>query len=148
MGNFAHKIRAVFVAAVILATAACSTQFRNHGYSPSEADLANVIVGKDSRATVAELVGRPSAEGLLDGGAWYYLESRFRHFAYRAPKEIEREVVVISFDAADRVANIERFGLEGGQVIALSRRVTATTAAKVAFLRRLLSNIGQLGGAI
>ena len=76
------------------------------------------------------------------------MESRFRHFAYRAPKEIEREVVVISFDAADRVANIERFGLEGGQVIALSRRVTATTAAKVAFLRRLLSNIGQLGGAI
>ena len=68
MGNFAHKIKAVFVAAVILATAACSTQFRNHGYSPSEADLANVIVGKDSRATVAELVGRPSAEGLLDGG--------------------------------------------------------------------------------
>jgi len=145
MGNTAGKLRAVVFGAVFLATASCATQFRNHGYAPSDAELANVIVGSDTRETVADLVGRPSAEGVLEDGTWYYVESRFRLFAYTEPKEIERQVVAISFARNGLVANIERFGLEDGQVVTLSRRVTATTAAKVPFLRRLLGNIGQIG---
>lgn len=148
MGNTAGKIKAVVFGAILLATAACSTQFRNHGFAPGELELANVIVGSDTRETVTRGIGRPSAEGVLDGGAWYYVESRFRHFAFQAPKEIEREVVVISFDGSDRVSNIERFGLEDGQVITLSRRVTETTASKVPLLRRLLGNLGQFGGGL
>ncbi|MEE9389250.1 MAG: outer membrane protein assembly factor BamE [Paracoccaceae bacterium] len=136
------KVKAAVLGLVVLATASCATQFRNHGYAPSDAELADVIVGSDTRETVATVVGRPSAEGMLDGGVWYYVESRFRHFAYQAPKEIEREVVAISFDAGGRVANIERFGLEDGQVVTLSRRVTQSTTAKVPFLRRLLGSIG------
>ncbi len=135
--------KALMVGLVVLATASCSTQFRNHGYVPSESELANVIVGADTRETVASVVGRPSAEGVLDDNAWYYVESRFRHFAYLAPREIEREVVAISFDGKGRVANIERFGLADGQVITLSRRVTTTTADKVPFLRQLLGNLGR-----
>lgn len=143
MGIRAGKVKALLLGLVVLTTASCATQFRNHGYAPSEAELANVVIGSDTRDTVATVVGRPSAEGLLQDGAWYYVESRFRHFAYQAPKEIEREVVAISFDGQGRVSNIERFTLEDGRVIALSRRVTATTSARVPFLRQLLGNIGR-----
>ena len=146
MGNTAGKIKAVAFGVMLLATAACSTQFRNHGYAPSELQLADVIVGSDTRETVSSVIGRPSAEGVLDGGAWYYVESRFRQFAFQAPKEIDREVVVISFDRSDRVSNVERFGLEDGRVITLSRRVTEITAVKIPLLRRLLGNLGQFGG--
>lgn len=145
MGRQAGNLKRLIIAGVIFATASCTTQFRNHGYAPSDSDLENVIVGSDTRETVATVVGRPSAEGLLEDGTWYYVESRFKHFAYQAPKEIEREVVTISFDSRGRVSNIERFGLEDGRVITLSRRVTATTSAKIPFLRRLLGNIGQAG---
>ncbi|MGR3290606.1 MAG: outer membrane protein assembly factor BamE [Paracoccaceae bacterium] len=148
MGNFASIVRALVIGATVLTTSACATQYRNHGYVPSDVDLANVIVGADTRDTVATVIGRPSAAGMLDTSAWYYVESRFRHFAYRAPQEIEREVVAISFDTQGRVANIERFGLQDGQVITLSRRVTNTTAAKIPFLRRLLGNIGQAGAGL
>jgi outer membrane protein assembly factor BamE (lipoprotein component of BamABCDE complex) len=148
MGKGAGKVRwAVAVLAIVVLTS-CAAQFRNHGYAPSEADLANVIVGKDTRDTVAKLIGNPTASGLVDDSAWYYVESRFRNVAFQAPKEIERQVVAISFDARGRVANIERFGLQDGRVIVLARRITRITNDKTPFLRRLLGNIGQAGAGL
>ncbi|MGR3343280.1 MAG: outer membrane protein assembly factor BamE [Paracoccaceae bacterium] len=134
------RLSAMMIVALILAS--CTTQFRNHGYAPSDAELANIIVGADDRETVASLIGRPTAAGILDSSGWYYVESRFRHFAYLAPKEILRQVVAISFDERGRVANIERFGLEDGRIIALSRRVTKPSIDEKPFLRRLLGNLG------
>lgn len=144
MGKGSTVIRYITGFVFFLALTAC-TQFRNHGYAPSDADLANVVVGTDTRETVASVVGNPGASGLTDDSNWYYVESRFRHFAFQAPKEIEREVVVISFGGSGRVSNIERFGLEQGRVITLSRRVTATSKVKIPFLRRLFGNLGQGG---
>jgi outer membrane protein assembly factor BamE (lipoprotein component of BamABCDE complex) len=147
MHRVTGKIRfsALLVAALILAS--CTVQFRNHGYVPSEAELANIIVGSDTRDTVASLIGRPTAQGVLESSGWYYVESRFRHFAYQAPRKISRQVVAISFDARGRVANIERFGLQDGRVIALSRRITKSSIGKIPLLRGLLGNIGAPSAA-
>lgn len=147
MGKIAGKARLAIAAVLIMGLSSCVSQFRNHGYVPAADELANVIVGKDSRETVAGIVGRPSASGILDGSGWYYVESRFRHVGFLAPKEIEREVVAITFDNRGRVANIERFGLEDGQMITLSRRTTKTSTAKISLLRQLLGNVGRLGQA-
>ncbi len=43
------------------------------------------------------------------------------------PEEISREVVAVSFDDKGVVRNIERFGLENGEVIVLEHRVTETS---------------------
>jgi len=148
MGKGAGRVRLAIVALAVLVLASCAAQFRNHGYAPSEADLANVIVGKDTRDTVANLIGNPTAAGVVDDTTWYYVESRFRNVAFQRPKEIERQVVAISFDGRGRVANIERFGLKDGRVIVLSRRITKTTIDKKPYLRRLLGNIGQAGASL
>ena len=71
------------------------------------------------------------------------MESRFRAYGFRKRVEIDREVVAISFDTDGVVENIERFGLEDGQVIALSRRVTESNIKGVSFLRQLFGNIGN-----
>ena len=44
-----------------------------------------------------------------------------------------------------QVENVERFGLEDGQVVALNRRVTTSNTRGVGFLRQLFSNIGNIG---
>ena len=41
----------------LLAAAACTTQYRNHGYAPSQEELAEVVVGVDTRDSVAESIG-------------------------------------------------------------------------------------------
>ena len=123
---------------------ACSATYQNHGYVPTETELSEVLVGVDTRETVAQSIGRPTSFGVLKESAWYYAQSRWRHFAYKAPQVIDRQVVAISYTDDGVVKNIERFGLEDGRVIALSRRVTDSNIKGISFLRQLMGNLGNL----
>ncbi|MGH1369194.1 MAG: outer membrane protein assembly factor BamE [Maritimibacter sp.] len=139
-----RAIRFVTVLLAIVTLSACSATYTNHGFVPTDEDVEELMVGLDTRETVAAIVGKPGAAGLLTEEAWYYVSSRFEHYAYKAPSEIDREVLSISFDDNGLVENIERFGLEKGQVVVLSRRVTTSNVAGVSFLRQLLGSVGKL----
>lgn len=143
MGKFYAVIRFGLCASAVFWLAACTNQDRKHGYVPSDEDLAQIVVGVDTKDTVGEVVGRPSTAGILSDGGWFYVASKFRAYGYRETREIEREVVSISFDEAGVVENIERFGLEDGKVIALSRRVTDSNIKGVTLLRQLFGSIGN-----
>lgn len=125
------------------ALAACTPIYRNHGYAPGQDDLEQIVVGVDTRESVAELVGSPQASGVVQDDAWYYVSSQRKTVGYRAPEEIGRDVVAISFKSDGTVANIERFGLQDGRVIALNRRVTDDNIKGVSFIRQLMGNIGR-----
>ena len=129
---------------ILLFVAGCSSTFRNFGYVPSEVDLADVQVGRDTRETVTEKIGSPGTSGVVREDAWYYVQSRVENYAYQAPEVIERQVLAISFSSNGRVPNIERFGLEDGEVIALNRRVTDDNIQGVSFLRQLFGNLGRV----
>lgn len=131
------------LAMAISGLAACSPTFQNHGYIPFEEDLALITVGVDTRESVVAAVGSPTSTGVSDNDAFYYVASRFRHFAFLAPEEISREVLAISFTDTGVVRNIERFGLEDGRVVVLSRRVTDDNLPDTTFLGQLLDSIGN-----
>ena len=61
------------------------------------------------------------------------------------PEVIERNVVAVSFDDNGIVRNVEQFGLERGQIVSLTRRVTDSSVANKSFFRQLVGNIGQFG---
>jgi outer membrane protein assembly factor BamE (lipoprotein component of BamABCDE complex) len=124
--------------------AACSAVYRNHGYVPSDDELALVEVGKDTRETVAEKIGKPSAQGLLNDVGWFYVQSRFRHYGPLEPQEVERQVVAVNFTEAGVVSNIGRYGLQDGRVFEISRRVTETNIRGVTFISQLLGNLGRV----
>jgi outer membrane protein assembly factor BamE (lipoprotein component of BamABCDE complex) len=137
-------LRISAVAGVALVVAGCSAPYQNHGYAPSDDALAGVIVGVDSRQNVADVIGRPTALGVLSDTGWYYARSRWRHFAFKEPEIIERQLVAITFDSKGIVENVERFTLADGRVVPLSRRVTDSNIKGVTFLRQLLGNLGRL----
>ena len=143
MGKGICGTRTAGALVLVLALAACNPPIRRHGYIPPEVELDTVAVG-DSRQAVADKIGRPSSSGLMQGGDWYYVGSTWEHRGWRAPEELAREVVAVRFDEEDRVANVERFGLEAGQVVVLSRRVTDSNIEGVSFIRQLLGNIGNI----
>jgi outer membrane protein assembly factor BamE (lipoprotein component of BamABCDE complex) len=124
--------------------AACGATFRNHGYVPPAEDLQALIVGVDTRDTIADAVGRPSASGVLRGDAWYYVRTRMREFGPLGARPVSREVVALSFAEDGTLANVERFGLEDGQVVALSRRVTETSIREFGLIGQLLRNFGRI----
>lgn len=143
MGGASKSAKYALAGIVILAMGACTAQYRNHGYIPSEEDLSQILVGVDTRDTVEDLVGVPSTAGVLNDSGYYYVRSRVRSFVYQAPEVIDRQLLAISFDTAGVVTNIERFGLEDGQVVPLSRRVTRSGDAQRSLIRKLLGNLGR-----
>ncbi len=139
--------RFAFAALMMVALSGCQPLYRNHGYVPLDADLAEIEVGTSTTEDVALAIGRPSSIGVLTGSGWYYVGSRFKQMGIRAPQEIDRQVVAVTFDDQGVVENVERFGLKDGQVIAISRRVTDSNVKGLGFLRQLLGNIGNFTAA-
>ncbi len=138
------RIAGAVAATFLLALGACTPLVRNHGYVPSDEDLSFLTVGVDTRETVAASVGAPTTGGVVTGSGYYYVRSRYETVAWRAPREVDRQLVAISFDPDGVVENIERFTLQDGRVVPLSRRVTETSVRNVSFLRQLLGNLGRI----
>ncbi|SFD98155.1 Outer membrane protein assembly factor BamE, lipoprotein component of the BamABCDE complex [Roseivivax sediminis] len=135
------------VAVMALAVAAfsgCTAQYRNHGYIPPEEELARIVPGIDTRATVEDVVGVPTSESMLADRGYYWVSSRMRSFAWQRPEVVQRQVVAISFDPGGVVQGVERYGLEDGRVVPITRRVTDNADSDIGFIRRLFGNIGGL----
>lgn len=136
--------RALILLCLVGVIGACTPLYRNHGYVPPEEDLQSLVVGVDTRASVDDLIGAPSASGLLSGGDYYYVRSRVREYGAFRPEVIERQVLAISFNEDETIANIERFSLADGNIVPLTRRVTDSSVVGNGFLRQLLGNIGNI----
>ena len=127
-----------------LALAGCSAIERRHGYAPDDATLSLIEVGVDTRETVAEKAGEPGSTGVLAGGDFYYVADLRRTVGPRPTVIADRQVVAISFAPSGRVANVERFGLERGRIVPLSRRVTDSNVRGVGILRQIFGTLGQI----
>jgi outer membrane protein assembly factor BamE (lipoprotein component of BamABCDE complex) len=144
MMRFASKtVKGMAFALSATLLAGCATLEDRHGYIPDAELLNDVQVGRDTKETVTRILGAPGTEGIVDDRGWYYVRSDYERFLWRAPVEVDREVLAVTFDDADRVANIERFGLQDGRVVALERRVTDSNTQGISFLRQLFSNLGN-----
>ncbi|HEY9039427.1 MAG TPA: outer membrane protein assembly factor BamE [Roseovarius sp.] len=135
------------VLALMTALAGCTALYQNHGYVPPDEDLQQLVPGVDTRATVDDVIGAPSVAGVLSGGDYYYVRSRVKTYGMLRPEVIDRQVLAISFDNQDVIANIERFDLRDGRAVPLSRRVTDSSVAGKGFLQSILSNFGNINPA-
>lgn len=129
---------------VAIALAACAPTTRIHGYVPSAADVARVTPGVDTMATVEEVLGRPASGGLLQGGAWYYVQSTVENYTYNPPRVVDRTVLAVNYDTDGVVSGIERYGIEDGRIINLSTRVTETGGQTLGVLEQLFGNLLNL----
>ncbi len=135
------KFLVVPLFAASLLVAGCVPKVDVHGYVPVAEDVASVAVG-DAQENVLARLGQPTTRGLAGSNAWYYISSKVRRVAFLAPKEIERQIVAITF-AGDRVAQIERYSLADGRLIDLDRNVTLTDGRKLTFFEQFLGNVGN-----
>ncbi|WP_227754352.1 outer membrane protein assembly factor BamE [Stagnihabitans tardus] len=132
---------------LLCAVMGCTPIYSMHGYAPDDETLAQIETGVDTRETVAAFLGRPTTDGLLNDEAWFYVQSRWKSVGMGAPQEYDRQVVAVTFSEDGRVANIERFGLERGEIVPLSRRVTSTPIKGRSALSQIFSNFGRVDAA-
>ncbi|WP_108260819.1 outer membrane protein assembly factor BamE [Mangrovicoccus ximenensis] len=140
VGRIKSAILGTGLATALAGLSACTTMVDNYGYVPTDMQLQEIQVGGDTRESVADKVGMPPLEDFRRDNVWYYIASKTETYAWRAPETVDRQVVAIRFADGGSVSNIERFGLEDGEVVTLSRRVTESAVPDMGFLRGLFSN--------
>ncbi|WP_347835605.1 outer membrane protein assembly factor BamE [uncultured Planktomarina sp.] len=138
-----NKSKMTVVGVCLITAIACTPVFRNHGYTPSDSQLANLVVGVDTRTTAEETLGPPTISDAKTGRL-YYISSRWRHYGLNPPKPISRNIVAVALDSSEVVTNVSRYGLEDGEIVALTRRVTDGGTEEITFLQQLLGNIGRI----
>ncbi|MEN9062686.1 outer membrane protein assembly factor BamE [Ponticoccus litoralis] len=106
------RARLAAATVMVVALGACSASYRTHGYMPPEDELQQIVPGVDTQASVEDLIGVPNASGVRDNSGFYYIETEMRHFAWRRPEIMDRQILAITFDQAGIVDNISTYGLE------------------------------------
>jgi len=131
------------LAAAVLAN--CSPIVDHRGYLPRQGDMQNLQPGM-SKVEVEALLGSPSTTATinLSGDSYYYISSVVEERAFLRPKEVERQVVAIRFDANDQVESFGHYGLEDGRVVNFSDRETPTRGREMSILQQLISNAGNV----
>jgi len=139
------KLRRIGTGAALAATlTACAPIERYHGFVPPQSELAALDVGVSTKDEVIGLFGQPVADRVLQNNTIYYAASKFEQFGPLAPREVDREVIAVSFDANDRLRNVARYTLQDGRVVTLDRRVTDDGIADVSFLSQLFGAFGRV----
>ena len=127
---------------VILLTSillSCTANIKNHGYIPSKTDLETLVIGKDTKQSVAKKIGLPATAGLE--GAYYYVRSTFNAPGFKSAQLVDRTVVVLSFDQRSKLKNIETFNVDNGNFVRLDYRVTETGLDNKSILQQIIGSI-------
>ena len=134
------------VLALALASSACTPLTSYSGFQAIEAKPAEMKVGEDSKSTLMEKLGSPSAVSTFDNNTWYYISQTTDLVAFYMPRVIKRDVVAIKFNPADeKVASVNTYTLKDGKVIAYNGRETPTRGREMTILEQLLGNVGRGG---
>ena len=136
-------LRGAATGLVMSALLACVPVIDNRGYVFDESVLPQLVVGTTSEADVISIMGSPSTVSTLNGGAYYYISSRFITEAYRAPRETERRVLAIFLDEDKRIRDLGFYTLEDGNIVTIVARTTETQGRELTFLQQIFGNLGR-----
>lgn len=123
----------------------CSPIVSERGYVFDPNIVEKIQPGQTSKDEIRALMGSPSAIAAIkvEGDSWYYISSKFETVAFFPPEEIDRKVVAIYFDPADRVQEIGNYGLEDGQIVDFVSRKTPTRGKELTVLGQIFGNLGR-----
>jgi outer membrane protein assembly factor BamE (lipoprotein component of BamABCDE complex) len=142
-----HKLRLPLLTAAIfagVALAACAPIRQVSGYQAIDHLPADVKVGMDTKSTVLDQLGSPSAQSTFDTNTWYYVTQLSAEIGYHKPRVTKRVVVAITFDKdSEKVTQVEKYGLKDGKVMAYNDRETPTRGRELSWVEQLLGNVGR-----
>lgn len=133
------------VAVVAMGLSGCTRVKQNQGYLVDETLLTSIQAGVDNRDSVAKTLGRPTFSAQFDAGEWYYVTRNTGQYAFARPKTLSQSILIVHFDAAGNVTNVERRGMEQIAQIDPVKDKTPTLGRESSFFEDLFGNIGSVG---
>ena len=127
-----------------VALAACAPTRQVSGYQAIDKLPRDVKVGMDTKSTVLDQLGSPSAQSTFDPNTWYYITQITAGIGYHKPRVTRRAIVAISFDKdSEKVTKVENFTLKDGKSLAYNDRETPTRGRELSWVEQLLGNVGR-----
>jgi outer membrane protein assembly factor BamE (lipoprotein component of BamABCDE complex) len=131
--------------AAALATSGCSRIKASQGYLIDETLFTSILPGVDNKESVSRTLGRPTFAAQFDPNSWYYVSRLTGQYAFVAPKTLQQQILIVSFDGTGNVARVERRGLEKVARINPVNDKTPTLGREDSFFDDLFGNIGAVG---
>lgn len=143
------KLSTLFLGASLLALSlsACESRKNTRGNLLDPERVEDIRPGELNRDEVVEILGSPSSITPFGSDTWYYISQRTETYAFFAPKVLERQIVVVSFDKKGKVTKVDTVGLEQGREIIPVARKTPTHGNKLTVLEQLIGNLGRFKNA-
>ncbi len=135
---------ALMTAAALL-SAGCSRIKASQGYLIDETLFTSILPGVDNKESVSRTLGRPTFAAQFDPNSWYYVSRLTGQYAFVAPKTLQQQILIVSFDPAGNVAKVERRGMEKIARINPVSDKTPTLGREESFFEDLFGNIGAVG---
>ena len=140
--------RLALLAAGVLLLAACQAKLSVHGNMPEMSELAAIQPGEDDRDTVLNQLGTPSSSSTFEDNKWYYIGSKIEQEAYFLPEEVDRQILIITFDDFGVVEKTEFLGMDDAIEVEPESRITPTEGKNFTVWQQLFGNFGRLPGAV
>ena len=141
---FPFPIRfATVLAAAMLVVSACSADVNIRGNAVDKERLTKIRPGIENRAAVLNLLGSPTNVSTFSNETWYYITQKDRTVAFSRPIPLSRDIIAISFNKQDRVAEVKRYSLAHARNIKPEKRETPTPGREFGILEQLLGNLGR-----
>lgn len=130
-----------------LALGGCELPVQVHGNLPDDEALARIEPGKQGRTDIVNLLGPPSVRSNFKDGTWYYVGQKQTRFAFFEPDIKERNVLVLTFDAQDRLTGKQLYTMADAREIDPVDRETPTEGRDLSIVQQLLGNVGRFNNA-
>ncbi|MDG2187473.1 MAG: outer membrane protein assembly factor BamE [Hyphomicrobiales bacterium] len=135
-------MKKIIILLIILNISSCGSNIEKRGYLFND-NMQQDIVSGMQKFEILQLMGSPSTTSSENGDKFYYIANKFYKYAFLNPKEIERTVIVISFNNEDNVDNIEKYTLKDGKIVNYKSDKTIPGGTQVTVIQDLLDNTGR-----
>lgn len=142
------KASLLLLPVLLAAVSGCNTSkqmVNNQGYIADEELASSVQPGVDNKESVEKALGRPTMSAQWSDDTWYYLSRNTKQLAFARPTPQSQRVMIVHFDKAGNVANVERRGMEQIANISPNKDKTPTLGREASVLEDLFGNLGTVG---
>jgi outer membrane protein assembly factor BamE (lipoprotein component of BamABCDE complex) len=128
------------------ALSACSffeapSQMRGNHVSADQ--LKELVPGTTTQADVTSLIGSPTAKASFDNNKWIYIGEVTRPRIGRVQGVESQDVVVLTFNDAGVLQNVEHLTQKNSLPVNVVSRTTPSPGSEASILQQLLGNVGR-----
>lgn len=136
---------ALFVTAsvFIISLEGCAPRVHQRGFDAACVDFDSIKVGVDTKDTVRQKIGSPSAAASFNSDSWYYVSQVTSQQSFLNMKIKDKKVIAIEFDKNNRVKAVHKDFSGCAKNVKPVERETKTLGDQDTVWKEIIGNFGN-----